>query len=154
NFQILNGGGTTPGTATITGPGGPTAIVYWIGGSGNWDDPSHWSDGIPPTMISTVEVLAPVTVTVNDFHTANGLVIGFGANLNMTAGGALEFDHWIQGGGTVTLDSTNGDPTLAVYGAVTLSGQGTLKLVGTAADNNIIGVAGTNAFLINIDDTI
>jgi hypothetical protein len=156
NVPGNNGGPSTPVTATVTpaGPSGPTTTVFWVGGSGNWDTALDWSDQIAPTIFSVVEILNPVTVTVSDAHTADGLVLGAGANLDIVAGGSVEVANSIQGAGTVTLDSSGGDPTLAIDGNVTLSGHGTITLTGTAADNHIVGVAGSGAFLINVDDTI
>ncbi len=144
-----------PGTGNnSTGPNGPTAVVIWISGSGNWDGATDWSDGIVPWSISLVEILAPVTVTLSDDQSAGGLFVAAGATLDVVNGGTLEVFYSIGGGGTIELDAAGSDPTLAIAGKVTLKGGGTILMTGTPGDDAITGVAHTEAKLVNVDYTI
>jgi FecR protein len=160
NFNPGGPGG--PGSPTITAlvlpppPVVSSTVVIWIGPSGNWVTPSDWNPGqVPGSGNPTVEILAPVTVTIDNAESVNNLVLGPGAILDIIPGGSLTVFGSITGGGMVELNAGGGDPTFWVNGTVTLSGGGTIELTGSpSGDNNILGVASTNAKLVNIDYTI
>jgi hypothetical protein len=155
-------------TVVVTPPPPPpttptaTPIVVWTGDStGNWDVASNWSDDVVPTSFSAVEFLNPVTVTINDTETVNGLDLVAGATLDLVTGGSLTLANSVTGLGTLELDGSGGDPTLAISGTVYLLGPaptvaagGEILLNGPAANNLIVGVAGTAATLVNVQDTI
>ncbi len=114
-----------------------------------------------PTSFSAVEILNPDTVTVNDIQSVNGLDLVAGATLDLVSGGFLTVLNSVTGLGTVELDGTGGDPTLAINGTVFLLGPdptvaagGEILLNGPIANNLIMGVAGTDAKLVNAQDTI
>ena len=56
--------------------------------------------------------------------------------------------------GTLQINSSGSDPTLAINGTVYLLNGGKLALVGPTDQNLIIGVAGTDATLVNVNNTI
>jgi hypothetical protein len=170
-----SGGGTTAAppppiilTVTVNPPPPPqitptaTQNVSWIGGSsGNWNVANNWSDDVVPTSFSAIEILTAATIFVTDSETANGLTVGPGATLDLVSGGSVTLANSVTGLGTAELDGTGGDPTLAISGTVFLLGPdptvaagGEILLNGPAANNLIMGVAGTGAELVNVQDTI
>ena len=110
---------------------------------------------------SAIEILTAATIFVTDNESANGLGIGPGGTLDLVSGSSLTLANSVAGLGTVELDGTGGDPMLALSGTVFLLGPdptvaagGEILLNGPTANNLIIGVAGTDAKLINVQDTI
>jgi FecR protein/Carbohydrate binding domain len=144
-------------------PTTPTATqtVTWIGGSGgNWNVAGNWSDDVVPTSFSAI-VLTAATIFVTDSETVNAVTVGPRATLDLVSGGSLTLANSDTGLGTVELDGTGGDPTLAISGTVFLLGPdptvaagGEILLNGPTANNLIVGVAGTDAKLVNVQDTI
>ena len=74
--------------------------------------------------------------------------------LNIVSGTSFTIYDFIHGGGTIQLNGTGSDPTLFIHAGVTLVGGGTIKMLGPAGEDNILGVPGTGAVLINVDYTI
>ncbi len=149
------GGPISSGPPVIQpGAGGPTAVVVWLGGSGNWDTATGWSDGYVASSISLVEIFAPVTVTVSDGESAGGLHVGVGATVDIVNGGTLTIFDEITGAGTVELNAAGSDPSLIIDGTVTLKGGGTILMTGTPGDDDIVGFHGSGAKLVNVDYTI
>ena len=155
----FNGPGSSPGT-TVTvndtgGPIGPLTVVIWIaGGNGPWSSGPSWLGGAPPIVPQEVEILNPVKVTTDGADAAAGLVVNAGAILNIVSGTSFTIYDFIHGAGTIALNSSGADPTLFIHGGVSLVGGGTIKMLGPAGEDNILGVAGTGALLLNIDYTI
>src|SRR5580698_1134529 len=156
NINVPNGSNPPPPTTIdITGPTGPLTVVIWIaGGSGPWSSGPNWLGGAPPTSPQEVEILNPVKVTTDGVDSAAGLVVNAGATLNIVSGTSFTIYDFINGAGTVAINSSGSDPTLFIHGAVTLAGGGTIKMLGPAGEDNILGVPGTGALLINVDYTI
>jgi fibronectin-binding autotransporter adhesin len=156
-INFTNGSNTPTPTVVdiVVGPTGPLTVVIWVASSpGKWSTGSNWLGGAQPTSPQEVEILTPIKVTADGNDSAAGLVIVTGATVNIISGATLTILDFIHGGGTIQLNSTGTDPTLAIDGAVTLVGGGTIKMVGTPGEDNILGVPGTHAFLINVDYTI
>jgi hypothetical protein len=157
-FTINVPTGTNPTTATvvdITQSNEPLTVVIWIvSAPGKWSTGSNWLGGAQPTSPQEVEILIPVKVTADGNDSAAGLVIVGGATVNVISGATLTIYDFIHGAGTIQLNSSGSDPTLAIDGAVTLVGGGTIKMIGTPGEDKIIGVPGTGALLINVDYTI
>ena len=128
--------------------------MIWLGGNGNWDTATGWSDGFVASSISLVEIFAPVTVTLSDGESAGGLYVGTGATVDIVNGGTLTIFDEITGAGTVELNATGSDPSLVVDGTVTLKGGGTILMTGTPGDDNIVGFHGSGAKLVNVDYVI
>jgi fibronectin-binding autotransporter adhesin len=133
----------------------------WLGGTGNWSNPSKWSAGVPAgtsnAFIDNGNALAsPVMLDIN----------GVATNLTINADDSLSFNNGVSlsigaaGGGTINnaghlnINSTGTATSLivvnAVPAAVTLTGGGTLKMSNNP--NNVIGIFGGG--LINVNNTI
>jgi hypothetical protein len=139
----------------VVGPTGPLTVVIWTASaSGSWSSGPNWLGGEPPTSPQEVEILNPVKVTTDGADSAAGLLINPGATLNIVSGTSFTIYDFIHGGGTIQLNGTGSDPTLFVHGTVSLVGGGTIKMLGPAGEDNILGVPGTGALLLNIDYTI
>ena len=154
-----NGTTTTAGTVTISS--NPFAaqltptVVNWIAQTnGTWENPANWSGNGVPTAPDTVNITLPIKVTIEAAESANSLFIGTGAILNIASGGTLELSQGVANFGTVQLNSSGADPTLAINGTVFLLDGGTIALKGPTAENLIVGVSGTGATLVNVDNTI
>ena len=141
----------TPGTPGTTA----TSTVIWTSPvSGTWETGANWNDSIPPSAPEYVNINEPVKVTVEGTESADGLRIASGAILNIASGATLEVSQGIADFGTLQINSSGSDPTLAINGTVYLLNGGKLALVGPTDQNLIIGVAGTDATLVNVNNTI
>jgi len=150
---IVNGVAST-GTASIVAFA-PTPEATWTSGNGNWDDPSAWNDGIVPLIWQPVEIPLPVKVTVSDTEYADTLVIAAGATLNIVSGGHLIVENGIDNAGLIEINSSGVDPTLSISGTVLALSGGDIELRGSdPSQSAITGVAGTDATLINVNETI
>ena len=157
--NIPTGGANTQTelTATFTfALGTPaTSVVTWTSPvSGTWETGSNWSDFNTPAAPQYVNIARPVKVTVEGSESADGLRIGAGAILNLASGATLEVSQGIADFGTLQINSSGSDPKLAINGTVYLLNNGTLALKGPTDENLIIGVAGTGAKLVNVNNTI
>ena len=128
----------------------PTTINWVSQASGNWDAGPDWSSNSAPLAQDTVEINVPVTVTINGPESVAGLTVGQGAILDIVTGGSLVVSNGIINAGVIEL----ADPTLSINGTVTLSGGGVIEMLGPTTFNLIIGVPGTSATLINVNNTI
>ncbi len=155
-INVPNGSSTpTPTIVDIVVGTGPLTVVIWVaGGNGPWSSGPSWLGGAPPTSPQEVEILNPVKVTTDGADSAAGLVINAGAILNIVSGTSFTIYDFIHGGGTIALNSSGSDPTLFIHGGVTLAGGGTIKMLGPSGEDNILGVPGTGAVLVNVDYTI
>ncbi|MGB7102285.1 MAG: hypothetical protein WBD95_26430, partial [Xanthobacteraceae bacterium] len=158
-INIQNGGTNTqtqlPATFTFALGTPATSIVTWTSPvSGTWETGSNWSDLSTPAAPQYVDIAQPVKVTVEGSESADGLRIGAGAILNLASGATLEVSQGIADFGTLRINSSGSDPKLAINGTVYLLNGGTLAMVGPTGENLIIGVAGTDATLVNVNNTI
>ena len=103
-----------------------------------------------PSATNTVEILLPVNVTLNDAEAAGSLVIGAGATLDIVTSGSLTIANSISNEGMIELN----DPTLSIDGTVMLLGGGVVEMLGPSTLNLIVGVPGTGATLVNVNNTI
>ena len=97
-----------------------------------------------------MQIILPVTVTIDAPETVAGLAIGQGAILNIVSGGSLLVSNEINNAGVIELD----DPTLSITGTVTVSGGGVIEMLGPTTFNVIVGVPGSGATLVNVNNTI
>ena len=151
-----NGPTTETGSATISPTGVQlTPIVNWTSTSnGTWEAPANWSDLSAPAAPQFVNIKTSVKVTLDKHESASGLLIVNGAIVNVVSGGALELFNEIANYGTFQLNSSGADPTLAINGTVYLLDGGRFQLLGPTAANLIVGVSGTGATLVNVDNII
>jgi hypothetical protein len=133
----------------------------WLGGAGNWSDPSKWSAGVP-TGTSSVFIdngkagASPVVLDINGLATNltvdsdDSLSLNNGVSLSIGATGGGAIDNV----GHLNINSTGMQTALIVVNAggagVTLTGGGTLNMSNNA--NNRIGPLG--GVLSNINNTI
>lgn len=94
------------------------AAISWTGGSGFWDDTSHWDLGRKPVFGDDVTIAGSgITVTVrNAGERANSL--NSTANLAMETGSSLRVDNTSTLGGSLSMAGG----TLTLAGASTLTG--------------------------------
>jgi hypothetical protein len=130
------------------GGGGGTVVIWTSSANGNWNQAPGWDTGQVPGSGNTVEILLPVTVTLNDPQSAGELIIG--ATLAIVSGGSLLMLGNIENAGTIIMD----DPTLNISGTVKASGGGVISMLGASTFNVIAGVANTGATFENVDNTI
>jgi hypothetical protein len=133
----------------------------WLGGAGNWSNPSKWSAGVPTAtsnvLIDNGKVVAsPVALDING--AATNLTIDSDDSLSFNNGVSLSIGAsgvgTISNGGHLNINSTGTSTALivanAVPVAVTLAGGGTLTMSNNP--NNVIGIFGGG--LINVNNTI
>ncbi len=60
----------------------------------------------------------------------------------------------VANSGVLQLNSSSADPTIAINGTVYLLNNGKLALLGPTGENLIVGVGGTGATLVNVNNTI
>ena len=135
------------------------AAIAWTGGSGNWDDVSHWDLGRKPIFGDDVTIGGSgITVTVrNANERANSL--NSAANLTLDNSSSLRVDNTSTLGGSLAI---NGG-TLTLAGAATLAGTfnwtgGTLAATaGLTANGSISLNSPTNVQLTGgliVNDTL
>jgi hypothetical protein len=116
------------------------AAVSWIGGTGAWDDPTHWSGGSVPGASSDVCIVdspsAPVVVTIRQgsntilsLHNQATLALDSGS-LTINSTGQSELGNLNFRSGSLsaagTLVVTNGHALTWLFG--TMSGAGTTRI--------------------------
>ena len=148
--------------ATAQSPGSQIDAT-WLGGSGDWTNPSNWDVGVIPnnTMSDTYRVfidgslMSLSDVSLNAPVAIDALTADAGDALRLTDGGTLTLDAsvtpaTVSGSGAIGLEASAGQAAIvANAGDVTFSGGGTLTL----SDNlgNTITGSGAAARLINED---
>ena len=148
---ITSAGGAPAGAGEGSGVVSNPITVDWIApGDGYWGTDTNWSIYLVPMPQDTVEINTPFVVTMRTADTISGLTIGATSTLSIVTGGNLTVANAIASSGLIQLN----DPTLQIYGALQLSGGGTMQMEGPTAGNLILGVAGTGATLTNVDNTI
>ena len=155
-----NNNNTLPSQPQENLPQENTGPDNWVGASpGPFNSSPNWSQGVP-TGTESVVINAPqgftglFTVTVADSEAAASLTLGANVILDILTGGSFTVASGISNSGEVLLDSSGGDPVLMINGTVFLLDGGTIQMQGAAASNMIIGVGGTNATLVNVNNTI
>lgn len=93
------------------------AVVTWVGGSGDWDTPSHWSTGSLPTPADDVLINTP-SVTVTHSQSANDSV------RTLTSRALLDFSA-----GSLSLETTSTLSAGLIFSGGTLTGPGNLTIL-------------------------
>jgi hypothetical protein len=113
--------------------------IYTFSGTGNWDDPSHWENGlIPPqhTFGSIVTINGNVTLTGNATYTC-GLMVSSGSSLTIATGATLTVQY-------EPLSGCGGDGGLWFWGAtITVQAGATFNCVDWIYDCGTLNVDGT-----------
>ena len=134
--------------------------TIWVGGSGNWSTASNWSTGSVPNSLSTnvcindgvstgIQVTLDTSVSVGTLTIDSGNSLIIGNNQELTVGGN------ISNSGQISISATANTTVLAITGAVSLSGGGTLTLTTSGAGGGAyIYQATGGSVLTNVDNTI
>src|SRR5690554_6591636 len=111
--------------------------LYWVGGSGNWNDASHWSlvnDGVYPAVGGCV----PTPIDDVVFNNNSGFSVG---NNTVTLDGVGHYCHdmtWVGAQATPIIIGTANNP-LNVYGSMTLQNDMEYRVVITNFLSNDLG---------------
>ena len=111
---------------------------YWLGGAGNWNDPSKWSAAVPTSSANVYidhGLAGASSVTMSTGAQCANLTIDSDDSLTM-ADGALFYLYGptISNAGTFSISASGSGAVLDPYGAVTLSGAGTLTMSNNASN--------------------
>src|SRR5690554_905251 len=126
--------------------------LYWVGGSGDWNDASHWSlvnDGVYPAVGGCVPTPADDVV----FNVNSGFTSG---NNVVTLDGAGHYCHdmtWVGAQATPIIIGTVSNP-LNVYGSWTLQANMSYRVQKTNFRSSSLGeTLTTNGTIINLSAT-
>lgn len=136
---------STQGASTLT-----TIADEWLGGTGNWSDPTKWSNGVPAADSAVTigntdagDVTLDIDDSIDSLTIANGYALNFAGSKALTISNAMT----VQAGGSLSL--TTGD-TLEVSGSASDAGSMTIgagatfdALSGALAVSGTLTVAGT-----------
>ena len=92
------------------------ATLSWTGGSGNWTDSGHWTNGVPTTTTDAAvspSSAATITLLAGESDVAQSLTLGSNATLSVQLGSASSF-------GKLTI--TNGAVLAGTFQAVLVNG--------------------------------
>jgi hypothetical protein len=141
-----------------------SAVINWIGGSGNWDVPANWSSGTLPTAADDVNILTNgITVTIPLGYHALARVVTLGTtgiqpvfNVYGTAqfNNCRNYGTWeIKPGGSLTVSSLSNSDLMVNWN--TLINRGTLQINGNISgpQRGILNRANvTNYAVLNISN--
>lgn len=108
----------------------PASPDIWVGGNGNWSDPSKWSAGVPGGNSSVIINAIHVHATLDTSGNIQALVIGGPTGFSLTA-----------------LNGNRTAQTLGIAGSLTLNQSGELHLESDAfnVDGNVTVAGNPNA---------
>ncbi|WDD36491.1 CARDB domain-containing protein (plasmid) [Nostoc sp. UHCC 0926] len=120
-------------------------IVYWVGGSGFWDDLTHWSTGRLPGATDEVVIDVPQEVMITFRQGSTSIAkLTTQEDLVLTGG-----DLTILGEGAINNDFILNSGRLNTTGVVTLKGQNNQWLAGTLSGPGIVNIAAEATLNIN-----
>ena len=144
----------------ITDSGFVTNNIYWNGGTGSWDVATNWTPQEIPTGTNIVYIVATGTNVVNAAaaggDAAASLTLSANSTLNISTelsvgnalansgnvdvddGATLVVAGTVDNTGTISLDSTGDDTTLALSGIVAFEGSGTVTLADDVHNESIV----------------
>lgn len=114
----VNGGGNAG--FTITEPTGTGTTLYWVGGSGDWNDRSHWSSTSGGASGACVPFMNDNVI----FDANSGLATG----TVTTSSSSFCKDMTWTGVGTVTFNES-GTSTFNIYGSLVLDNSVTMNSI-------------------------
>ncbi|MDZ8264642.1 cadherin domain-containing protein [Nostoc sp. ChiQUE01b] len=158
----------SPKSAELNLDTNSSSIVYWVGGSGYWDDLNNWSTGKLPGATDEVVIDVPqeviitfregLTSTIAKLTIQEDLVIS-GGSLTILGEGAINNDFILNNGtlnttGTVIVnnDFILNRRILNTTGTVTLKGQNNQWYAGTLSGSGIVNIAAEATLNINNGD--
>jgi hypothetical protein len=128
--------------------------TIWLGGAGNWSDPSKWSAGVPGST-SNVFIdngngkVSPATMDIQG--QANNLTIDSDDSLSFNNGTNLTINgSTISNAGAISLNSAGSLTLLFIANGATLSGAGTVSM----SNNSQNDVDGNNGATLTNQSTI
>lgn len=143
----IDGGNNTG--FTITEPVGTGTTLYWVGGSGDWNEKAHWSF----TSGGAGGACVPFKNDSVVFNGSSGLA---GGTVTTSSNSFCKGLTWAAGVGATTFNESASYP-LWVYGSVTLQSSVTysaiLEIVGTDATTLTTNGGGTGSFSFNVTKT-
>ncbi|SDP50916.1 Ig-like domain-containing protein [Afipia sp. GAS231] len=129
----------------------PASNIFIWNGLGNWDrELFNWNQGFAPDSSIDIVFIQTGKSTFSSTSTLANLTVNFGATLNITAG--VLTTSGLTNAGLIALNSSGVDPVLMLSGAITLTGGGTIEMLGPTTGNFIYGLGG--AVLTNVDNLI
>jgi len=144
------------------------ATTDWIGNSGDWSDPSHWSNGVPndPSVTADLSGTTRYTVSIANENFTVGTLDISDAAATLAIAGTLTVDSSLNNAGTITVaangafgsslniegDSVAGNSVEDNLGTVKLSGGGSLffAYIQTINHGTIMLGSGASAFSSDI----
>ncbi len=132
--------------------------IYWIGGTGNWSDASHWSftsNGIADSDASPVSTskvyfdsgscASSCTATINQDYTINGFSLNnsnatIASSGNLTVGGNWTRSAGTFNPGTKTVTFTNSSPALTgatTFNNLTITAPTSITLTGDTVNGEL-----------------
>lgn len=142
--------------------------AVWIGGVGNWNEPTNWDIGVVPNNDSQLGTTYAVTilggaasnfsVILNTSVTLDALTLGADDFLRIDDGLKLVIKNTgpgtgvIHNSGMIALNSQGANTDLQIDGDVTLDGHGTIIMDETT--DRILGSPGETSRLTNVDNSI
>jgi hypothetical protein len=126
----------------------------WTGITGNWSDPTHWSNGVPVTGDNIV-INTASAISTDDFSLAIGQLTLENSNdfLDIKDGVALNVSSTIANQGIIGLRSAGTNTYLLITGSQSLSGTG-LTYLDYTGPNYITGASGSGTEVLTNANTI
>src|ERR1700737_4047410 len=137
----------------------------WTGGTGDWAQTIHWTNGIPTSMANACLPAGAYTVSIaGESAQANTLTIGAGVTLSLQIVGCgpgpfsavLTMAGNLTNAGTVALenpgDACGGTARVIIPSGSTLTNTGTILTSGGRGDRELTGSV-TNQGTINVNPT-
>jgi hypothetical protein len=129
--SIILGGAASSGNTNISVVVGAARTLYWVGGSGNWNDQSKWSLASGVTTMPNSPQCPPRII--DDVIFDNGSIAGTGG-FNVIIDADAEMRN-------ITFDGTTDIPTLQGLSSrtMTIAGNFTMNNAGSVLQNSTIG---------------
>ncbi|MCC5615425.1 matrixin family metalloprotease, partial [Nostoc sp. CHAB 5836] len=136
---------TSPELAELNLDTNSSSIVYWVGGSGYWDDLTHWSTGRLPGATDEVVIDVPQEVMIT-FRQGSTSIAKLTIEEDLViSGGSLT----ILGEGAINNDLILNSGALNTTGTVTLKGQNNQWYTGVISGPGIVNIAAEATLNIN-----
>ena len=129
----------------------PASNIFIWNGLGNWSrELFNWNQGFAPDASYDIVIIQTGKASYGINFTISSLTVNFGATLNITSGALTT--SGLTNAGLIALNSSGVDPALVLNGAITLTGGGSIEMLGPTTDNFILGNGA--AVLTNVDNLI
>jgi YVTN family beta-propeller protein len=131
----------------------------WIGGaSGNWSNPSNWSNGVPNGGGVNVCINdgnpTPSQVTLDINASVGALYIDSGSSLTISNGQQLSAFGNISNAGQIFVNAAGNNTFLTMGAGVSLTGGGSVTLSKGGNGTAALATSGGSQLLTNVDNTL